>query len=71
MKKFFQLLMLVCCFVVILVAQALAAIDTTTLTSITDGLGTATADFYKIGGAMLVVGAGIWAFRKVKALIGV
>lgn len=54
-----------------LVANCFAAIDTVTMTSITEGLTSATADFFKIGGAMLVVGGGIWAFRKVKGLIGV
>lgn len=40
------------------------------MTNLTDGLQAATADFFMIGGAMLVVGGSIWAFRKVAGLVG-
>lgn len=43
--------------------------DVMTMDSIISGLTLSTGDFYAIGGAMLVVGAGMWAFGKLKALV--
>lgn len=49
------------------VMAALAPADEALILS---GLTTSDATFYKIGGAVLVVLAGIWGFRKVMGLIG-
>jgi hypothetical protein len=49
--------------------SAFAALDATQLTDITTGISGADANYYAIGGTVLVVLAGIWGFKLVKALI--
>jgi hypothetical protein len=39
------------------------------LTAITSGVASSDAVFYSIGGAILVVCAGFWGFRKVQSLL--
>jgi len=48
---------------------ASAALDAVQLTEITTGISGADANFYAIGGTVLVVLAGIWGFKLVKGLI--
>jgi len=50
--------------------QAVASISSADMTSITDGMQSSTADFYKLGGVLLIILAGIWAFFQVKGLLG-
>lgn len=52
------------------VATCFASMDTTTMTGIKSGIATTTTDFYEIGGAILLVLAGIWAFSKIRGLLG-
>lgn len=51
------------------VASVHAALAPADEALITAGLSASDAIFYKIGGAILVVLAGIWGFKKVKSLI--
>lgn len=46
---------------------ALSAADQTTILA---GINASDAVFYAIGGGILVVMAGIWGFKRVKALMG-
>lgn len=50
--------------------SSLAAIDALTLTDIEAGIAGSDVTYYQIGGAILVVLAGIWGFRLVKRLLG-
>ena len=62
---------------VMLVPMSLAAMATASfaelsagdLTTIQTGIAGADANYYAIGGSILVVLAGIWGFKRVKALI--
>lgn len=49
---------------------AFGALDPADEALITAGISSADASFYKIGGAILVVLAGIWGFLRVKRLLG-
>lgn len=64
-KISFALLALMSCFTV----PAFAGLEAATLTDITAGIGNADANYYAIGGSILVVLAGIWGFRLVVRLV--
>ena len=53
---------------VAMASSSFAALDASTLTDIQSGITGADANYYAIGGTILVVLAGIWGFRLVKRL---
>lgn len=57
------------CMTVFSAVAAFAGISATDMTTITDGITASTADYYKVGGVILAVIAGIWAFLKLKGLL--
>lgn len=64
-KKFLSALVLCMAFS----TSSFAALEAATLTEITGGINGADANYYTIGGAILVVLAGIWGFKLVMRLI--
>lgn len=65
-KKTFGLVMLA---LMATATSSFAALEALTLTEIQTGIAGADANYYTIGGSILVVLAGIWGFRLVKRLI--
>jgi len=65
MKK----LVLTAATVVASAVPSFAALDAATATSITTGISGSDAIYFQIGGAILVVMAGIWGFKKVRSLL--
>lgn len=49
-------------------AVSMAAIGTSDETAILAGISASDALFYKLGGGLLVVMAGIWGFKRVRAM---
>lgn len=49
---------------------SMAAIGTSDETAILAGISASDALFYKLGGGLLVVMAGIWGFKRVRAMFG-
>ena len=68
-KKYFGKLVLAGSLVVGPVTASLAAIAPADMALVTTAVNDATADFYKLGGIILAVIAGIWAFYKVVSLL--
>jgi len=66
--KMKTLLALVVLSIVASAQSAMAALSAGDLTSIQTGITGADANYYAIGGTILVVLAGIWGFRLVKRL---
>lgn len=58
-----------CAVVAAMATSSFAALDATTLTSIQTGIDGSDANYYAIGGSILVVLAGIWGFKLVKGLL--
>jgi hypothetical protein len=56
--------------VLLSVSMGFAALDPADEALIVTGINAADASFYKIGGAILIVLAGIWGFLRVKRLLG-
>lgn len=54
----------------LLCQSAFAAMSAADETAIKAGLTSSDTIFYSIGGAILIVLAGIWGFKKVQALMG-
>lgn len=51
-------------------SSSFAALSATEQTAIQAGITGADAVYYAIGGTVLIVMAGIWGFKRVKALLG-
>lgn len=67
-QKYGKRLALACAGVVGMSSSSMAALDATTLTEIQTGVSGADANYFAIGGTILVVLAGIWGFKMVKRL---
>lgn len=68
--KTLQALFLALCLTVFSSLSAFAAMAPADEALVLSGLTASDGTFYKIGGAILVVLAGIWGFRKVMGLMG-
>jgi coat protein B len=68
--KYFGLLVALCMLVVMSVVPSFAVMSPADITATTTGISDSLSLFYTIGGAILVVCAAIWGFRKVKGLLG-
>ncbi len=68
MKKMFKIVGLSCAAVAGMAVSSFAALDASTLTEIQTGISGADANYYAIGGSILVVLAGVWGFKMVKRL---
>lgn len=53
-----------------LASNSFAALSAADQTAIQNGITASDSVFYAIGGTVLVVMAGIWGFKRVKALLG-
>lgn len=67
MRKLFYLLAVVA---LCIPTFAFAGMDAATQTEIMAGISSSDTIYYAIGGAILVVMAGIWGFKRVKSLLG-
>jgi hypothetical protein len=59
-----------CAALVGLVQESFAAISATDEASILTGVSASDSLFYKVGGGILVVMAGIWGFKRVRGMLG-
>jgi len=69
MKNFFGKIMTVGTTLLATAATGFAAIAPADMALVTTAVQDATVDFYKLGGVILAVIAGIWAFYKVVSLL--
>jgi hypothetical protein len=67
-KNLSKTLGVLCAMLLALVGNASAAIDALTLTEIKNGIASADTTYYEVGGAILLVLAGIWAFKMVRRM---
>ncbi|WP_191966083.1 major capsid protein [Oryzomonas japonica] len=63
-------LFLAICTVIGTALSSFAAMSAADITATTTGISDALTLFYTIGGAILVVMASIWGFRKIQGLLG-
>ena len=67
-KKFRSALLALVCLLALSAQSAFAELSAGDLTSIQTGIAGADANYYAIGGSILIVLAGIWGFKMVKRL---
>lgn len=70
MKNRMITLFLVCFSLICAAVPSFAAMSAADQTAILAGISGSDTVFYAIGGGILIVMAGIWGFKRVKALMG-